>query len=73
MDLYQVCSYDAPGVNIGSTPRVTRWNIGTKQANLKIFPLSNSLACVLSRVHIFSPIIMKVSQNVCLDEVSGEF
>ena len=29
--------------------------------------------CVRSRGHIFSPIIMKLSQNVCLDEVSDEF
>ena len=70
---YQVCSYDAPGVNTGSTPRVTRWNIGTKQANFKIFPLWNFLACVLFRVHIFSPIIMEVMQNVCLDEILDDF
>ena len=25
--------------------------------------------CVCSRGHIFSPIIMKLSQNVCLDEI----
>ena len=29
--------------------------------------------CVDSRGHTFSPIIMKLGQNVCLDEVSGEF
>ena len=29
--------------------------------------------CVLSRGHIFSPIIMKLVQNVCLDETSQEF
>ena len=29
--------------------------------------------CVHSRGHIFSPIIMKLGQNVCLDETSDEF
>ena len=29
--------------------------------------------CVCSRGHIFSPIIMKLSQNVCLDEILGDF
>ena len=28
--------------------------------------------CVRSRGHIFSPILMKLSQNVCLDEISDE-
>ena len=30
------------------------------------------LACVCSRGHIFSLIIMKRGQNVCLDEISDE-
>ena len=29
--------------------------------------------CVYSRGHAFSPIIMKPSQNVCLDEISDKF
>ena len=29
--------------------------------------------CVCSRGHIFTPIIMKLGQNVCLDEISDEF
>ena len=29
--------------------------------------------CVRSRGHIFSPIIMKPGQNVCLDEILDEF
>ena len=29
--------------------------------------------CVCSRGHIFSPIIMKLGQNVCLDEISKAF
>ena len=29
--------------------------------------------CVRCRGHIFSPIIMKLGQNVCLDEISDEF
>ena len=29
--------------------------------------------CVRSRGHIFSPIIMKLGQNVCLDEISDKF
>ena len=29
--------------------------------------------CVRSRGHIFSPIIMKLVQNVCLDEISDQF
>ena len=32
----------------------------------------NFLACVHSRDRIFSPIIMKLGQNVCLDEISDE-
>ena len=96
MDLVQVCSYDAP--------RVTRWNIGTEQANFRIFPETFLLVyselvtvfvlmksgmslkmvhfgsktrsqvqilekpCVCSRGHIFSPIIMKLGQNVFIDK-----
>ena len=33
----------------------------------------NFLACVLSRSHIFSLIIIKLGQNVCLDKISDEF
>ena len=29
--------------------------------------------CVRSRGHIFSPILMKLGQNVCLDKISNEF
>ena len=29
--------------------------------------------CVRSRGHIVSPIIMKLGQNVCLDEISDKF
>ena len=29
--------------------------------------------CVHPRGHIFSPIIMKLGQNVCLDKISDEF
>ena len=29
--------------------------------------------CVCSRSHIFSPIIMKLGQNVCLDQISDIF
>ena len=29
--------------------------------------------CVRSRGHIFSPILMKLGQNVCLDEISDDF
>ena len=29
--------------------------------------------CVHSRGHIFSPILMKLGQNVCLDKISNEF
>ena len=30
-------------------------------------------ACVHSRGHIFSPIILKSGQNICLDEISDKF
>ena len=33
----------------------------------------NFLPCVCSRGHIFSQIIIKLGQNVCLDEISDEF
>ena len=33
----------------------------------------NFLPCVCSRDHIFSPIIMKIDQNVCLDEILDKF
>ena len=29
--------------------------------------------CICSRGYIFSPIIMKLGQNVCLDEMSDKF
>ena len=29
--------------------------------------------CVCSRGHIFSPIIMKLGQNLCLDEILAKF
>ena len=29
--------------------------------------------CAPSKGHIFSPDIMKLTQNVCLDEISNEF
>ena len=29
--------------------------------------------CVRSRGHVFSPIIMKLGQNFCLDKLSKEF
>ena len=29
--------------------------------------------CIRSRGHIFSPFIMKLCQNVCLDEISYQF
>ena len=33
----------------------------------------NFLPCVCSRGHIFSRILMKVGQDVCLDDISDEF
>ena len=33
----------------------------------------NFISCVRFRDHIFSPIIMELGQNVCLDEISDEF
>ena len=35
--------------------------------------VSSTFACVDSRGHIFSPIIMKHGQNVCLDKISDQF
>ena len=32
----------------------------------------NSLACVRSGGHIFSLIVMKLDQNLCLDEISDK-
>ena len=29
--------------------------------------------CVCSRGHILSPIIMKLGQNICLDEISDKY
>ena len=29
--------------------------------------------CVCSRSHIFGPLLMKLGQNICLDEVSDEY
>ena len=34
---------------------------------------SSTFACVRSRGQIFSPIIMKLGQNVCLDDISCYF
>ena len=36
VDLYQVCSYDAPGVKTGPAPWGTNLNILTKKENFKI-------------------------------------
>ena len=33
----------------------------------------NFLPCVRCRGHIFSPILMKLGQNVCLNKISDEF
>ena len=33
----------------------------------------NFLPCVRSRGHVFSPILMKLGQNVCLNKISEEF
>ena len=33
----------------------------------------NFLACVCSRGHIFSPVVMKLGQNVCHDESWDKF
>ena len=41
MDLYQGCSYDAPGVKLGPAPGSQVWNIGTKKENFKILLLWN--------------------------------
>ena len=35
--------------------------------------VGTSLPCAHSSGHIFSPIIMKLGQNLCLDEVSDKF
>ena len=32
----------------------------------------NFLPCVCSRGHIFSPILMKLGQNVCLNQISDK-
>ena len=42
---------------------------------LKTRSLGQTLAkpCVRSRGHIFSSIIMKLGQNLCLDEISDKF
>ena len=39
----------------------------------RVSSIINFLACVHSRGRIFSPIIMKLGKNVCLDEISDEF
>ena len=39
VDLYHICSYDAPGVKTDPAPGVTSWNIGTKKPIFKIFLL----------------------------------
>ena len=40
MDLYQVSSYDAPGVKTGPASGVTSWNIGTKKKKKSKFGIN---------------------------------
>ena len=36
VDLYEVCTYDTPGVKTDAAPGVTNWSIETKTAHFKI-------------------------------------
>ena len=39
----------------------------------KLVQILKKKTCVCSRGHIFSQIILKISQNVCLDEIGDKF
>ena len=53
----------------------SRTDLKMGHVELKTRPLVHILEelCVCSRSHIFSPIIMKLSQNVCLDKISDVY
>ena len=57
-------------VLIKSRPSLKLGYVGSKTRSLgKIL----EKPCVRSRGHIFSPILIKLSQNVCLDKISDKF
>ena len=51
----------------------TSWKISYVGSNFRSLGQILEKPCVRSRGHIFSPIIMKFSQNVCLDEIPRQF
>ena len=53
----------------------SRTNLKMGNVGLKTRSLGQILEkpCVHSKGHIFSPLIMKLGQNVCLDEISDKF
>ena len=49
------------------------WKLGHVGSKTRSLGQILEKPCVRSRDHIFSPIIMKLGQNVCLDEISDAF
>ena len=51
----------------------TSLKMGDVRSKIKSLGQILEKPCVRSGGHIFSPIIMKFGQNVCLDEISDEY
>ena len=53
----------------------SQWSLKIGHVGSKTSSIGQILekACVPSGGHIFSPIIMKLGENVCLTEISDEF
>ena len=52
---------------------LTSWKIGRVGSKIRSLGQILEKPCVHSRGHIFSPIIMKLGENVCPDEIWDEF
>ena len=49
------------------------WKVGNAGSKTRSLGQVLEKPCVRSRGHIFSQIIIKLGQNVCLDEISNKF
>ena len=52
---------------------MTGWKMGHVGSKTRSQEQDLEKTCVCPRGHMFSPIIMKLGQNVCLDEILDEF
>ena len=60
------------GQNIVLVKSKTRLNMGHVGSKSRSLGQILEKPCVCSKGHVFSPIIIKLGQNVCLDEISAK-